>query len=96
MEKKTGKASFKVPKGKLVTAEVTYGSNIGRVKLTGDFFIHPEEGISVIESSIDGIAISSDEKDIAIAVQAAIDDNGIQVIGIDAKSIAKVVKMAMK
>ncbi|MCL5427694.1 MAG: hypothetical protein M1321_00760 [Candidatus Marsarchaeota archaeon] len=93
---KAGRASLKVPGGKLVTAKILYGGDIRRVTLTGDFFLHPEEGISAIESSIEGMAAGSDEIDIAIAVQAAIDENGIQAIGIDAASVARAVKMAMR
>jgi lipoate-protein ligase A len=95
MRENIGKASFKVPKGKLITAKVVYGSEIKRVELTGDFFIHPEEGLSVIESSIEGMPSNAPEEDVAAEVQSAMDANMVQAIGIDASSVAKVVKKAM-
>ncbi len=96
MGESTGKATYKVPHGKLITAKVTYETSMARVEITGDFFVHPEDGLSAIESSIEGIAANANEHDIAVAVQSAIDANNIQTIGIDAVSIAKVVKMAIR
>ncbi len=96
MEERAGKASFKVPGGKLVTARIAYDSVIRKARLTGDFFVHPEEGLRTIESALEGLGAGTEESGMAAAVQAAIDSNSIQTIGIDAESVAKVVRMAIQ
>ncbi len=95
MDERNGKAVLKIPGGKLIIAKVTYGKSIKRAELTGDFFIYPEEGLETIESALEGLAADLDEKEMAIAVQSAIDSIGVQTIGVDAISIAKVVKEAI-
>ena len=96
MEERTGTASLKVPGGKLIRVKIAYDSCIRKAEITGDFFIHPEGGISAIESSLEGLPVDSGEVSIAAAVQSVIDENNIQAIGIDAKSVAKAVRMAMQ
>ena len=50
-----GTAEFKVPGGKLirVTIECVH-DKIQNIKITGDFFLHPEETIQQIENSLVG------------------------------------------
>ena len=96
MPDKTGRFSLKVPHGKLVAARVTFGESVRKVELTGDFFIYPEDGITVMESALVGLSASASEVEMAAAVQSAMDANGIQAVGVDAQSIARVVRGAMK
>jgi lipoate-protein ligase A len=51
--KRLGKAEYKVEGGKLVKAQVEKGDGwILRVKITGDFFIHPEEFLEELEEAL--------------------------------------------
>jgi hypothetical protein len=51
-----GRVEFKVPGGKLIAAEAeAEGGRIVRVKITGDFFMHPEEAIEELEVSLTGV-----------------------------------------
>jgi len=45
--------TVKVPKGKLLTikSEIT-NNKIFSLKITGDFFVYPEEGLCIIENSL--------------------------------------------
>ncbi len=48
-------ASMKVREGKLVKVEVEYDEVIRKIKITGDFFLHPEEILEKIEKSTLGL-----------------------------------------
>lgn len=91
-----GRASEKVQGGKLVKAEVEYGERIRRVKITGDFFIYPEEAIGALEKSIVGAPASSSEEELAEKVRNAAEESGALLIGITPEAVARVVKGAMK
>ena len=47
-----GTASRKIPGGKMVKVSVEYGYVLENVKITGDFFLHPEESIEDIERAV--------------------------------------------
>ena len=50
-----GRADYKVKGGKLIRVRVWHrGDVIERVRFYGDFFIHPEEAIEELESSLSG------------------------------------------
>ena len=57
-----GSATRKVPGGKLVKAQVEYGYILEHVKITGDFFLHPEEAINDIENAVLSCHHSDSEK----------------------------------
>jgi len=47
-----GKASRKVPGGKLIRIKVVFSDIIESVQITGDFFLHPEDSLLKIEEAI--------------------------------------------
>ncbi len=49
-----GFSEFKSPGGKLVKAEATCTKDACKVKITGDFFLYPEETIHALENSASG------------------------------------------
>ena len=50
-----GKAAYKVPNGKLLRVSLDFeGGKIKAIKITGDFFMHPETGVELIESTLAG------------------------------------------
>ena len=46
--------SKKIPNGKLLKLRVDFGKKINSITISGDFFIHPEEGIDLIEEALKG------------------------------------------
>lgn len=91
-----GTAELKVPGGKLVRARVDYGISINEVKLTGDFFLHPEESLAEIEESLCGIDRDLSHEKIAERVKEIVNSHGITLIGLTEDAIAKVVREAIK
>lgn len=52
-------SSYKIPGGKLVKVKLWVDSEkIERITILGDFFLHPEETIQVIENSLVGIELN--------------------------------------
>ena len=91
-----GVATEKVPGGKLIRVRVSYDDVIIVAKITGDFFLYPEEAIEDIERSLFGVRTDVDEKVIEGIISEVVRDKGAELIGITPKDIARVVKGAMK
>ncbi len=89
-------ASRKVKEGKLVKVEVEYDSVITKIKITGDFFMHPEDILDKIEKSILGTGKDESMEAIASKVQRTVDAHEAQMIGISPESLALVIKEALK
>lgn len=88
-----GKSVYKVPQGKLLKIFLDFGpadSRINSVKITGDFFLHPENGIELIEKKLRGVRIAEAEGIVTKAVQ----ENLLQFFGAGPESIALAIKMA--
>jgi lipoate-protein ligase A len=90
-----GSASLKVAGGKLVKARVeTAAGSIARVKITGDFFLHPEDAIGDIEAALVGISL--DEAVIAATVSGVLSSRNAQLIGAAPADFARVILEASK
>jgi lipoate-protein ligase A len=88
-----GKSAFKIPEGKLVKIELGFlFGKIKTVKINGDFFIHPEEGIEQLEKSLNGIAL--DNESICAAIDNAAKKNSLQLYGVTAEGIAEAIMLA--
>lgn len=84
---------FKVPDGKLVKIELDFvNETILSVKIFGDFFVYPEEGIEKIEEALAGKML--EEKQIIQAVENAKQKHGLEFFGLNAQGICTAVLMA--
>ncbi|MFH1650334.1 MAG: hypothetical protein ABIA93_07360 [Candidatus Woesearchaeota archaeon] len=84
---------LKVPNGKLLRAEVEHdGNRIKKVKITGDFFLHPEEVIIRIEGVFEHCALPLDEKRCVEMLARVLE--GAQLIGAAPEDIVMVVRQA--
>ncbi|MBI4167369.1 MAG: hypothetical protein HY515_00280 [Candidatus Aenigmarchaeota archaeon] len=84
-----GVSTEKVAGGKLLRVKVEFGEKIDKVRITGDFFAHPEDVIEKIESSLAGLALSATEDEIRNKVENVIAKTSADIVGIDAASIAR-------
>ena len=81
----------KVPDGKMVCMEVETNNNkTTKVKITGDFFLHPEEAIEKLEGSLTGIQINEDVKP---RIENALTE--AKMIGAAPEDIARIFKKAV-
>ncbi len=91
-----GQATRKVEGGKLVTVEVLYSNTIEKVNVTGDFFIHPEEGLEDVEQALVGVDVSSSVDGMIDLIEQVVTAKQIVMIGVNPKVIAAVVKEALR
>ena len=84
-------SSFKVPEGKLIKVKLWVSSGkISEIKILGDFFLHPEETLQMLEDSLVGLTAeeTSIERTIAQVLTNA------TLIGATAADIAKTIMLA--
>ncbi|MBS7614552.1 hypothetical protein KEJ18_02305 [Candidatus Bathyarchaeota archaeon] len=87
------KAQLKVEGGKLIKIQLeTVDDKIKKVKITGDFFLHPEELIDDMERTVTGASL--DEKAIADRIKKFILRNKAVLLGASPEDFAKCIVMA--
>jgi len=90
-----GKSVLKVEGGKLLKIHLKYEDGvIKEAKIMGDFFLHPEEGLDHIETALLDVPLEGDG--LLEAVNFAIEENDIKLIGITSEAIVKAVLEAAK
>jgi lipoate-protein ligase A len=84
----------KIPDGKLVciSVECSEGKTTS-VKITGDFFLHPEEALERIENSLIGISSDIEEKEVVSRISGSLE--GAQLIGAKAEDLARIFRKAV-
>ncbi len=88
-------AKQKVKEGKVLKVELDCDELIRNVRITGDFFMHPEDILEEIEKSIIGLERNADLEIIISNIQRTLSSRDVQMIGISPESIAWLVKEAL-
>ena len=86
------KSIYKVPDGKLIKISLDFDEsshNINDIQINGDFFVYPEESIQLLEKELVGIII--DRSVINDLIDAFVDKNQIEFIGINAESLTEAI-----
>ncbi len=87
------KAEKKIVGGKLIKVKVTVdGDLIKRVRITGDFFMHPEEKIIELERSLRDVKLRELEQH----VNRWFKNNDVILIGVSPQDFADVITDAVK
>jgi len=79
----------KIPGGKGIRLEIEYDSSITKARITGDFFLFPEESILKIEEALVGISIPIKKEDAKGLVEAALKKSNASLVGVSAEDIAE-------
>jgi len=86
---------FKVPGGKLVVVDLDVeDGRLANVRLSGDFFLEPDEALPAIDAALTGLASDADGKAIAAAVQAALPEDAVM-LGFSPEAVATAVRRAV-
>ena len=86
------KSEYKVPGGKLLACEVMVKDGvITDLKLSGDFFMHPETAIIDLEEAIQGTSIQSLQEKIFDFFQM----KEITLFGVSPKDFVTVIQLAL-
>ena len=87
------KSVYKIPDGKLVKIELDFSADkIKSVKINGDFFLHPENGVELIENCLKGL--KPEKKLIMAAVDGEVKKNSLQLFGITSEGVADAILLA--
>ncbi len=88
-----GKAEYKVIGGKLIKVQLSVkGNMIEKIKVTGDFFLHPEELIEELEEALVGQALN--EYGLTKIIKAILEKNKATLLGASPEDFAKCIMMA--
>lgn len=87
------RAEYKVPGGKLLVAETEVKDGVlTTVKVTGDFFMHPEEAINDLEEALRG----RDASQIDENVEGFFGGKEIALFGVSEMDFAHVLKLTLE
>lgn len=87
------KAIYKVPNGKLLKIFLEDdGGKIVSIKITGDFFMHPEENIEKLETALVGAEIL--KENLVQKIDEFKNKTGTVFFGFDAESLATTILSA--
>ncbi|TDD66079.1 lipoate--protein ligase family protein [Actinomadura rubrisoli] len=86
---------YKVPGGKLVVADVDVVDGLLRgPRISGDFFMEPDEALDAINAALDGLPAGLDAKAIGARVQAGL-PQGTVMLGLTAEAVGVAVRRAV-
>lgn len=87
---------FKVPGGKLVVADFDVADGrLANVRVSGDFFLEPDDVLSAIDAALTGLPVASEASVLAAAVAAALPEGAV-LLGFSADSVATAVRRGLK
>ncbi|MGA3021028.1 MAG: lipoate protein ligase C-terminal domain-containing protein [Candidatus Micrarchaeales archaeon] len=89
-------AEYKVPGGKLLSVRLESGKKIEKIRIFGDFFLHPEEAISKIENSLIGMEANASKEKISESISKTITNEKVELFGVTPEAIAHTIRMAIE
>jgi len=91
-----GKSVYKIPNGKLLKIFLDYDQQtkcINTVQITGDFFMHPEEAIELLEQELQQVVLN--ETILRETIESIITKHHVQCIGLDAEGLSRGIMMCV-
>jgi len=90
-----GRAEYKVPGGKLIRARVEVeGGRISGIRITGDFFLHPETDLEALERRLLGVEVAPES--VREAISTFFEERGTIPLGVSPEDFVKVVLEALR
>lgn len=95
---------YKVPGGKLVAVDLSVAEGrLRKVRVSGDFFLDPDEALEVINASLEGASAGQAMSELAVRIDAALSTARTEAIlarpvtmaGFDARAVAMAVRRAL-
>ena len=88
-----GKAIYKVKGGKMIKIQLALeNKKIKDLRITGDFFLHPEETIEDVEKALRGCSLSKEE--IVRIIKETLTSKGAVLLGASPEDLARCIIMA--
>ena len=89
-------AETKVPGGKLVRLHAEVDAAIRRIRISGDFFLHPEEAIEHIEEALVGLPRNVGRDELLSRVENVCRIHKVTMIGVTSGAIADLLLEVLK
>ncbi|MBR9707424.1 MAG: biotin--protein ligase [Candidatus Diapherotrites archaeon] len=90
-------AAKKVSGGKLVRVKVDISDGrIASAKIEGDFFLHPESGVELLEASLLGTTILATDNELISRLTSVKDANSLDLVGFSVEDVVDVLKSALR
>ena len=89
-------SSRKVKEGKIVKVDVEFDDVITSLRITGDFFMHPEDILEDIEKSMLGLKTDVNYEILVNNICEIVNYHDAQMIGVSPESLASVIREALK
>ncbi len=81
---------YKIPNGKLLKISLDDADEkIVSLKITGDFFLYPEENIEALEKALRGVSVKKDA--LAAAIQSFLSTHPTSLFGLDTESLVSTI-----
>lgn len=89
------RGEYKVPGGKLVAVDVEVADGrLEQVRLSGDFFLEPDEALEDINAALTGLPQQADAEQLAAAVRAGAGPD-VRMVGFSPEAVATAVRRAV-
>lgn len=90
------RGEYKVRGGKLVAVDLdVVDDHLARVRVSGDFFLEPDEALDQINSALQGQPVSASIRELVDAIHQDLSDDA-RLIGFDAQAVAIAVRRAVR
>lgn len=90
---------MKVAGGKLLRMKADVGgdavSAVTRAELTGDFFLHPEDGVEALEQALVGVEVDATVEEIDARLRDAVARGGLILVGFETRDVAQTLYSAL-
>ncbi len=90
-------ATRKVTGGKLLRVKCDVADGVLRgVSLTGDFFMHPEEGVSELEGALNGMSNEAPVGEFVSKLNDLVHGRGFELVGFNVSDVAETLVEAIR
>lgn len=84
----------KIPGGKMMRLDVSFSDRIERIKITGDFFLHPEETLDLLTEAIYNTTLPLDANVLTAKLDQVLMENDAQFIGASVADLVSILHEA--
>lgn len=86
---------YKTPGGKLVVVDLAVADGVlSRVRVSGDFFLYPEEALAAIDGALVGASATADHAALTTRIAAALAPD-VTMLGFSPDAVARAVRRAL-
>jgi lipoate-protein ligase A len=91
----TAALTRKIPGGKLLRLEVSFSERIESVKLTGDFFLHPEDTLDLLTAALQAAPLPLDPPALTAQLTRLLAENQAELIGASPADLVSILQEAL-